>query len=88
MFVIGNLLSALASLLDVVLQGLTLIVLVNALLSWVRPDPDNPIVRFLDRLDLLCNPVRRLFRRRSRVWISPVHRMRCCGTACSSSHTA
>ena len=62
MFVIGNLLSALASLLDVVLQGLTLIVLVNALLSWVRPDPDNPIVRFLDRVsDLLCDPVRRLF---------------------------
>ena len=62
MFVIGNLLSAVASLLDVVLQGLTLIVLVNALLSWVRPDPDNPIVRFLDRVsDLLCNPVRRLF---------------------------
>ena len=45
MFVIGNLLDALASMLDVVLQTLLLIViLVNALLSWVRPDPGNPIV--------------------------------------------
>ena len=62
MFVIGNLLSALAAIVDVVLQGLTLIVLVNALLSWVRPDPSNPIVQFLDRVsDLLCDPVRRLF---------------------------
>jgi len=62
MFVIGNLLSAVAAVLDVVLQALALVVLVNALLSWVRPDPDNPIVRFLDRVsDLLCDPVRRLF---------------------------
>lgn len=62
MFILGNLLNALAMILDVVLQGLFYIVLVNALLSWVRPDPSNPIVQFLDRVsDLLCDPVRRLF---------------------------
>ena len=62
MFILGNLLNALATILDILLQGLTLIVLVNALLSWVRPDPSNPIVQFLDRVsDLLCDPVRRLF---------------------------
>ena len=34
--------------------------LLNALLSWVRPDPHNPIVQFLDRVsDLVCNPIRR-----------------------------
>ena len=31
-------------------------------MSWVRPDPDNPIVQFLDRVsDIVCNPIRRLF---------------------------
>lgn len=62
MFVIGNLLNALAMILDFLLQSLMIVVLVNALLSWVRPDPSNPIVMFLDRVsDLVCNPVRRLF---------------------------
>lgn len=62
MFVIGNLLNALAWLLDVLFQSLSVVLIVNALLSWVRPDPSNPIVMFLDRVsDLVCDPVRRLF---------------------------
>ena len=62
MFVIGNFLNALATVLDIVLQGLIIVVFVNALLSWVRPDPGNPIVQFLDRVsDAVCNPIRRLF---------------------------
>ena len=62
MFVIGNLLSAIASVLDTLLYVLMIVIFVNALLSWVRPDPNNPIVMFLDRVsDLLCNPLRRLF---------------------------
>src|SRR3989449_4572269 len=62
MFVVGNLLSAVASVLDFLVQAIILVVFVNALLSWVRPDPSNPIVMFLDRVsDLVCNPIRRLF---------------------------
>ena len=62
MFVVGNLLSAIAVILGFLLQTLMIIVFVNALLSWVRPDPTNPIVRFLDRVsDLICDPIRRLF---------------------------
>ena len=62
MFVLGNLLQAISSVLNVVLQSLLLIILINALLSWVHPDPSNPIVRFLDRIsDLICDPIRRLF---------------------------
>jgi YggT family protein len=62
MFVIGNLLHAVAVVLGVIFDALLIIVLVNALLSWVRPDPGNPIVQFLDRVsDLVCNPIRRLF---------------------------
>jgi len=61
MFVIGNLVQAIAVVLDVLLQTLLLIVLINALLSWVRPDPSNPIVIFLERVsDLVCNPIRRV----------------------------
>ena len=62
MFVLGNLMDALAAVIDVVLQLLLLVIFVNALLSWVRPDPSNPIVMTLDRIsDLICNPIRRLF---------------------------
>ena len=62
MFVIGNLLEAAATVINVVLQLLLLVIFVNALLSWVRPDPSNPIVMTLDRIsDLVCNPIRRLF---------------------------
>lgn len=61
MFVIGNLLHALATILDVLLQTLLIILFINALLSWVRPDPSNPIVMFLDRVsDLVCDPIRRV----------------------------
>lgn len=62
MFVIGNLLTALATVLDIVLQAIFYIVLINAVLSWVKPDPNNPIVMFLDRVsDLVCDPIRRMF---------------------------
>ena len=62
MFVVGNFLGAVAGVLDIILQFLLIVILVNALLSWVRPDPSNPIVQFLDRVsDAVCNPIRRLF---------------------------
>jgi YggT family protein len=61
-FVVGNFLGAVASVLDIVLQALLVVILINAVLSWVRPDPSNPIVMFLDRVsDLVCNPIRKLF---------------------------
>jgi YggT family protein len=61
MFVVGNLLGAIATVLDVLLNALGIILIVNALLSWVRPDPSNPIVRFLDQVsDAVCEPIRRL----------------------------
>ena len=61
MFVIGNFVDAIAVILDVVLQTLLVVILINALLSWVRPDPSNPIVMFLERVsDLVCDPIRRV----------------------------
>ncbi len=61
MFVIGNLLSALANVLDFLIQALIVLLFVNALLSWVRPDPSNPIVMVLERVsDMVCAPIRKI----------------------------
>jgi YggT family protein len=62
MFVVGNFLGAVASVLDIVLQALLVVILINAVLSWIRPDPSNPFVMILDRVsDFVCDPIRRLF---------------------------
>ena len=47
MFVIGNFLSALARILDIVLWLYMWVFIIAALISWVNPDPYNPIIRFL-----------------------------------------
>jgi YggT family protein len=47
MFMLANLLIAVARVLDVVLTLYMYIVIARALISWVNPDPRNPIVRFL-----------------------------------------
>lgn len=47
MFVLGNLLTAVAMVLNTVLQIYMWIIIGSAILSWVNPDPFNPIVRFL-----------------------------------------
>src|SRR5213593_4682122 len=61
MFVIGNVLSATATVLDFLIQALVIVLFVNALLSWVRPDPGHPIVMLLDRIsDAVFSPIRRL----------------------------
>ena len=47
MFIIGNLIAALAVIIDYVLLFFMWIVIARAVLSWVNPDPYNPIVRFI-----------------------------------------
>src|SRR5204862_3616544 len=46
-FVLRQTIEALASVLNSLLELYFWIVLISALLSWVSPDPRNPIVRFL-----------------------------------------
>ncbi len=50
MFVIGNFLRALATVLDYALIFYMWIVIARAVLSWVSPDPYNPIVRFIHNI--------------------------------------
>jgi len=47
MFVFSNLVTAIAKVLDVVLVIFMWIIIARAILSWVSPDPYNPIVRFI-----------------------------------------
>ena len=57
---IGNFLNALAIVLDMVLTIYMWIVIIRALLTWVNPDPYNPIVRGLHQMtDPLLYQVRR-----------------------------
>lgn len=61
MFVIGNFLAAVASVLNMLLSAYMWIIVIRALISWVNPDPYNPIVRFLhSATDPLLYRVRRL----------------------------
>ncbi len=47
MFIFGNLVLAVANILDILLSIYMWVVIIAALISWVSPDPYNPIVRFL-----------------------------------------
>jgi YggT family protein len=61
MFILGNLILALATVLDTVLNIYTWIVIIAALISWVNPDPYNPIVRFLHAVtEPVLRPIRRV----------------------------
>jgi YggT family protein len=58
-FVAGNLILALANLLHLALQAYFWIIIARAVLSWVNPDPFNPIVRFLYRVtEPVLRPIR------------------------------
>ena len=47
MFMISNFLFALAKLINFILSAYIWIIIGRAIISWVNPDPYNPIVRFL-----------------------------------------
>ncbi len=47
MVVVGYFLLAAAKILDLILLFFTVIIIARAVLSWVSPDPYNPIVRFI-----------------------------------------
>ncbi len=60
MFVLGNLLIAVAKFWIFFLRLYTWIIIAQAIISWVRPDPYNPIVRFLYAVtEPVLRPIRR-----------------------------
>ncbi len=61
MFVLGNLLNAVAQIVDFLLTILYWLILIRALISWVNPDPYNPIVQFIYKAtEPILYPIRRL----------------------------
>ncbi|MDO8746503.1 MAG: YggT family protein [Thermodesulfovibrionales bacterium] len=61
MFIIGDLIIAVAKILDMVLEVYKWVVIIAALISWVNPDPYNPIVRFLHTVtEPVFRPIRSL----------------------------
>ena len=49
MFIAGNVLEGIATILDTILWLYMWVIIIRALVSWVNPDPWNPIVQFLQR---------------------------------------
>jgi len=49
MFIAGNVLEGIATILGWVLEIYMWVIIIRALISWVNPDPWNPIVQFLQR---------------------------------------
>ena len=61
MFILSNLLIALARILDIVLTIMYWLILIRVLISWVNPDPYNPIVQFLYKItEPVLYPIRKL----------------------------
>jgi YggT family protein len=60
MFVLREFLFSVAWLVDYVLWLYMWLVIIRALISWVSPDPWNPVVQFLSRAtDPVLRPIRR-----------------------------
>ena len=61
MFVLSNFITALATILDYILTIASWLVIIRALISWVNPDPYNPIVQFLYKTtEPILSPFRRI----------------------------
>lgn len=60
MFIFGNFLYAVARILDIALTLYMWVIVARAVISWVNPDPYNPIVRFLNGItEPVLYPLRR-----------------------------
>lgn len=58
--ILGYLFVALATVLNIVLTLIMIVVIARAILSWVSPDPHNPIVRIIFNMsEPILRPIRR-----------------------------
>jgi YggT family protein len=73
MFVVSNFLTALGSVVYYVLELYMYVVIARALISWVNPDPWNPIVQFLEKVtEPALAPLRRMIGWRLGIDVSPI----------------
>lgn len=60
MFILSNIILATATALEYILWFYMWVVIIRAFISWVNPDPYNPIVRFLYQVtEPILYPIRR-----------------------------
>ncbi len=60
MFVLSNFFMACAKMVELILSVFYWLILIRALISWVNPDPFNPVVQFLTRVtEPILQPIRR-----------------------------
>jgi YggT family protein len=72
-FIFANFLLAIAKITDIVLTLYLYIIIARALLSWVNPDPYNPIVNFLYRVtEPVLQRVRRVLPDMGGIDLSPM----------------
>jgi YggT family protein len=56
-----NIIIGIARVLDIILEIYMWVIIIRALISWVNPDPYNPIVQMLTRLtEPVLRPIRKL----------------------------
>ena len=61
MFIAANFIAALAQVIGLALDFYMWVIVIRALVSWVNPDPYNPIVQFLYKVtEPVLHPIRRL----------------------------
>ena len=73
MFIVANLLDAIAYVLNMGLTFLLILVFARAVISWVQADPRNPIVQFLYTTTApILLPIRRRLPPMSGIDISPL----------------
>jgi len=69
----GNVILAIASVLDLLLTAYMWIIIAAAVISWVNPDPYNPIVRFLyGATEPVLRPIRKRMPRGMGIDFSPM----------------
>ena len=73
MFIIGNLIEAVAFILNTALTIYMYIIIAAAVITWVNPDPYNPIVKFLyAATEPILRPIRRRLGMSIGIDISPI----------------
>lgn len=73
MFVMGNVMLGVATVVDYVLWLYMWVIIARALISWVNPDPQNPIVQFLERAtEPVLAPIRRWMGWRMGIDLAPI----------------
>src|SRR4030042_2892299 len=61
MFIFANLLLAIAQILDIALTAYMWIIIISTVVTWVNPDPYNPIMKFLRAVtEPVYRPIRRI----------------------------